>query len=186
MKKSKIFPRIMFSIVVIACCSLLSLLCVSATTYVSHTASQITPGNFNEGMYSFVGTSKVGIGTTSPQSVLHIKSSTANSGLTIQTGSNSNNQGIAFLNSGGSYTWHIYRTPYPSTNYAELVFASGLGTLESLTPRVIFDKDGNVGIGTTSPAAKLEVAGNIKTDRVDLKNGGYIYDDGSWLVIGKS
>ena len=43
----------------------------------------------------------VGIGITDPSDPLHVFSSTADEGITIQTGNNLNAQGLAFQNSGG-------------------------------------------------------------------------------------
>lgn len=98
----------------------------------------------------------VGIGTSSPSSKLTVYDGE----LTLRTDNDTEDQSILFQNSGGSYTWRIYRSDAGSNN-ADLKFASGLSTnYNSLTDRMIIDKNGNVGIGTNSPSGTLHVAGN--------------------------
>ena len=131
----------------------------------------------------------VGIGSMTPNSVLHIKSAAANSGLTIQTGDNNKSQGIAFQNSGGAYVWHLFRqqTTYQNnSNYAKLVVAGGAdSTITNLTPFATFTPSGDVGIGLTSPSAKLDVDGTIRANylRINPQNdsgeGGELRLDGS-------
>jgi hypothetical protein len=89
----------------------------------------------------------VGIGTTSPGVKLHIQ------------GSNITDSAIRILNSGaGGISWDIY-----STNNG---FTQGGGKLlfyrtaaDGSSGTVVFDSNGNVGIGTTNPYQKLEVQG---------------------------
>lgn len=51
-----------------------------------------------------------------------------------------------------------------STNWidGEMWFYTAGAATSGLVPRMIIDKEGNVGIGTTSPSAKLEVNGDLK------------------------
>ena len=71
-------------------------------------------------------------------------------------------------------------TPYTGTGYTIGNAAYGTSVNSDTGPAVLaqsrffIQKDGKVGIGTTSPGEKLDVAGNI-----ELSTGGYIYGDGN-------
>jgi Chaperone of endosialidase len=95
----------------------------------------------------------VGIGTTNPQSKLHVSAS-GESVVRIQDLDGTNqfldvghNGGASYFlstnnTSNGSFTWYLYN-----------------GT--TFTVPMYISTSGNVGIGTTSPSAKLDVSGNI-------------------------
>ena len=93
---------------------------------------------------------KVGIGTTSPSSPLVV-----NAGA--------NDKGFLLENSGGTDLAWLHQQ---STDAATFRMYDGgvLNTLISsnVNANSYFNSGGNVGIGTTSPSAKLEVAGDIK------------------------
>ncbi len=120
----------------------------------------------------------VGIGTTDPECLLHlsagtsgdcvlfIQSDTANTG-----GQEGDNPYILFAQDGQSLSTtkaSIGKGQYNSSN--DLCFSNGDGdivffadgsTWANCTERMRIDRDtGNVGIGTDSPAQKLDVAGN--------------------------
>ena len=91
----------------------------------------------------------VGIGIASPVSTLHIKTSVDNSvaqGLVIERSANSD-RGYINYNGGGFQ--------FRSTVGDPIVF----GETDAEHMRIL--PDGNVGIGTTTPSAKLHVSGNI-------------------------
>jgi hypothetical protein len=129
-------------------------------------------------MYSAV-TGNVGIGTSAPETDLAIYSDANNQGLTLRTSDNTFNQGIRFRNSGGSYTWHLYRKDAGSNN-ADLVFANGSSNdITALTDRIVFKNGGKVGIGTSSPGQQLTVIGAVRgsndaaqTEYVEMSHGG--------------
>ena len=111
-------------------------------------------------------TRNVGIGTTSPTSNLHIKTSVDNSvsqGLVIERSVNSD-KGYINYNGGGFQ--------FRSTVGDPIVF----GETDAEHMRIL--PDGNVGIGTASPSAKLDVNGNVgvtgdleftKVDGINIK-----------------
>ncbi len=95
---------------------------------------------------------------------LHAPATSNNlNGLILKTSDNAFNQGIAFQNSGDSYTWYIHRQDVGS-NDASLVFAGGNANADvtSLTARLVIDENGKVGIGTASPGQALSVIGVVR------------------------
>ena len=114
----------------------------------------------------------VGIGTTSPETLLHLDSSVdAASGLTLgYVNSADRSLRVFFVNATGGNS--IYR------DADSLRFATGAsaGSSSGATKMVLTDT-GNVGIGTTSPDHKLRVSGdarlgNLHIKEADFGNGG--------------
>lgn len=115
---------------------------------------------------------KVGIGTTNPQSHLHIDNSLdgtvdAVSNLSLLVRYNTigagKGPGIGFSSDNtptvGAKIVHI-RTS--SNSMGDLAFYTKSTTGASLTEKMRIKDGGNVGIGTTAPTERLEVLGNIK------------------------
>jgi hypothetical protein len=101
----------------------------------------------------------VGIGTTSPSTKLDVYNSSF-VGQLISTTSNYN-AGIVFNNTNGAVdnrNWAIYTDGY---TYGDLHFvqsnAVGGSPVSAGTSRMVISLGGNVGIGTTSPYAKLTI-----------------------------
>jgi len=144
---------------------------------------------------------RVGIGTASPNTALHVKNETDSSGtgdayisdktkkptecLRLQgkyhsTGSgallrftNQHNSGT-FPNTGEYNLAGIAGYDHDNSWGGGLVFytSPGSGTGgDNLTHRMSIDQSGNVGIGTIAPAQQLEVHGNIRAGGNDYLNG---------------
>ena len=109
----------------------------------------------------------VGIGTTSPSELLHL-SSTGPARLLIEADTDNitetDNAQIILKQDGGAVVGNLgYKT---GTNTLEIInqYAAADGILAlgtSNLERMRISDLGNVGIGTTNPGAKLDVAGNI-------------------------
>ena len=123
----------------------------------------------------------VGIGQGSPTAKLHLKGDGGSSGLTFKTTDASNNETFFIMDGGrAGVRYHPFSIGIPSTtsvatNAVFQVEEAGLLTVLST---------GNVGIGTTSPAAKLDVNGtvNIATHLVTP----LIYSGGGSVVFGNT
>ena len=101
-------------------------------------------------------TGNVGIGTASPNSNLHVKS-TGDVKLTLETDEDND----CWINLSGA-TSEASIGYEPSTN--SLRFANAADGVTS-NVRMTIDDSGNVGIGTETPAQLLEVSGNGKKSR---------------------
>jgi len=119
--------------------------------------------------------SRVGIGTTTPAANLDIYQSAEAAYLRVRGAGDGENFAAVELHSveATSKTWQFAHKQV-AANLNKLIVYYHDGT--SWLPRVTIDTLGNVGIGTTAPAEKLDVAGNIKAsgygDLSSLRVGG--------------
>ena len=94
----------------------------------------------------------VGIGTTNPDELLHIANTSGGASLLIET-HNSSGGNVLF---GDDTSNTVGRIQYLHSDNS-----MRLSTSDSNSPDMTIDSAGRVGIGTTSPGAKLEVNGDI-------------------------
>lgn len=122
----------------------------------------------------------VGIGTTSPSTFggggLTLGSTTTGKNLIINSSNAGNNGLIQFIDTAGNSALQIAGTTTQTFLYSYGTRSMGLYT--NNVERVSIASDGNVGIGTTSPDAKLRVAGTINATHSIFGN-----TDGRGLAI---
>ncbi len=105
----------------------------------------------------------VGIGTTTPFAPLHVFGTSAEKlRLENSTGLNTNVSSDLFFKTGSYFTGGI-KTIGTGIGFARMgLFTYAVGNSANLKERVSITDDGNVGIGTITPTAKLEVNGTMK------------------------
>lgn len=105
----------------------------------------------------------VGIGTTSPAHALHIKA-TGPAVILQDSAANSQQAGyVAFWNSTPTETgWMGYGTPGSPDMTIANARSGGDIVLWATGEKLRVDSAGNVGVGTSTPASKLEVRGDIR------------------------
>ena len=120
----------------------------------------------------YYNTGNVGIGTTSPSAILHTVASgiagVATGAYFTATGNGGAGRGTGILIGapGSASVVNVARidglqeTAASTANNASLVF-NVANTSGTLTERMRIDSSGNVGIGTTSPNARLDINGNV-------------------------
>lgn len=131
-----------------------------------------------------VNAQNVGIGTTQPSGKFTVYGM-ERTDVTIRTSDNSQSQGIAYQNSGGSYTWNIYRQT-STGNYADLVFANGLeNDITDLTPVMTVLNGGGLDLHSfklfnlADPTGAQDAATKAYVDAAILSA-----DDGDWVPVG--
>jgi predicted heme/steroid binding protein len=159
---------------------------VTNINYGSSVTGALNTHTWNAGANSIVmdSSGNFGIGTTSPAVKLHVATSSsgavpvfmrlantaaraANQGASIGFWPNSDFTGAAE----GAYISGI-ETTGTVTNNVSLVFGTGSGG--TATEKVRITSDGNVGMGTSTPTQKLEVAGTVYST-----SGGFKFPDGT-------
>ncbi|MDF1699075.1 MAG: DUF1566 domain-containing protein [Saprospiraceae bacterium] len=123
----------------------------------------------------FIFSQNVGIGNNTPLMKLHITKTDSSVLLlenTVPLGIGVNTS-MYFKNGNGSYPYTGgIKTIGTGSIYARLGFFTYASTSPNgLLERMSILDGGNVGIGLTSPSAKLEVEGGIKADSLDLQSG---------------
>ena len=116
----------------------------------------------------------VGIGTTSPSEKLEVSGNIKLS--SIGTGNSASSYGMLFYGTTSSGTQtdqaKIHSSPWATNSNGGNLQLYTSNASNALTERMRIDGTGNVGIGTTSPSAKLEVAGDAIVDTQIFAKGG--------------
>lgn len=147
---------------------------------------------------SFTTGGNVGIGTTSPGAPLAVFSATGNEASFISTGSHNGNttidnaaggnQSTIDFNDAGSTKWQIGKQTdntfffydVSTGKNAILIGATAAGlVMLGENGQLSLPSSGNVGIGTTSPQATLDVTGTLYSRRVTLTDAATIAVDWS-------
>jgi len=146
---------------------------------------------------------QVGIGTTNPESSLHVTGSSPVSTITIETGTNAIGQRSEIRFGIPAFRGTATRAAVTSTTYvadgSDIQFWTNASYETASAPQMTILPGGNVGIGTTTPGAALdvvaspaeEIGGSLiaqfgtNTPRIQLydKNNGvppYIHGNAGW------
>jgi len=137
----------------------------------------------------------VGIGTSNPAVKLHVVGNTY-LGATASIGRSGNQYdefgyNVGFTSTSQSYTYRVgdYAASIRMGTYGAIEFRTApLGTAGAtltLTERMRILENGNIGIGTTAPAYKLDVAGDIRATgtikanevKVTVNGADFVFDD---------
>ena len=103
-----------------------------------------------------VSSGNVGIGTASPSAKLNVVTSGGNSRISIGDTAVATYSTVLMYGGNGKYNWQLGAQANVN-NAFEITPSTAAGGTTFSTPAFIVDSSGNVGIGTTAPAAPLNV-----------------------------
>jgi hypothetical protein len=132
-----------------------------------------------------VSEAKVGIGTNSPSALLHLKSASA---PTLKIDDSDSTLALELAQDGANGSMLLKSAGTLSIGVTNNSASDTVSFQTQSTERMRIDSSGNVGIGTTSPAEKLDVSGT-GTTRIQVKNtnltssGLYIAEDATGAQI---
>ena len=126
----------------------------------------------------------VGIGTASPGANLDVLSASGNTNIRIR-GNSASSALLQFGNSAGTNHWAIYET----VGLGDVMGKFNFYDYTAAAVRMTIDASGNVGIGMTTPDAKLDISGSSSgaiLEQLRLRNVGTGDGTGSRLGFGPS
>lgn len=127
-----------------------------------------------ENKFYIKGNGNVGIGTTTPGSRLHIKGTGFNTQTLSLESTVAGNAYTVFANTEGSWITGLSNDIGGNAKY---IIHNGTET------RFLIQQNGDIGIGTTAPSEKLEVAGNVKASIFkDIDDANYYLDPANTIV----
>ena len=137
-----------------------ALIKVSDNGPLSATAKYVGDGLGNDSVVA-LSTSSVGIGTTSPTQLLHVAGNVRITGA-LYDGNNAAGTSGQILSSTGTGTDWVSKSDLSLVDGSGTAnYVSKWSDTDTLTNSLIYDNGSAVGIGNTSPAAKLDVTGTV-------------------------
>ena len=120
----------------------------------------------------------VGIGTTTPQTNLHVYSATSGEIVRFEANVGGDGTNVTQDWRTGHIHGEIALVDSATGSYdGDWEFRTGLGSaIPNVTTKLIIKAGGNVGIGTTAPTHELNVVGDINATGSIYKNGGTAVD----------
>lgn len=115
--------------------------------------------------------SRVGIGTSSPATQLHLTTTGSNSIFRIGDNSSGTYPSLQMFAGAGYYNWLISAQNNVS-DALEITPSTGVNGSTFSTPVLVITQPGNIGVGTNSPSAKLNVVANTSSDAVRITQTG--------------
>jgi len=123
-----------------------------AASFAAITSSQWTTSSTN----IFYNAGSVGIGTTAPNALLHLK--TSGTALTLHETTANNDYAVSrFSVPTHTYEWAVAGSAAPSVANAFYIYDQTNSSVPFLVSAI-----GNIGVGTTTPVTKLDVSGGVR------------------------
>jgi hypothetical protein len=127
---------------------------------------------WNEDALTIDSSGNVGIGTTSPTSKLHITQTSAANALLLDSDSTSIYSTLEWKVNGGNLLAQAFSDSSDASLYVRTVSSGSLKFGTNATERMRIASDGNVGIGSSSPGALLEVSSSTASSLLNVKGAG--------------
>ncbi|MHC4085024.1 MAG: DUF5050 domain-containing protein [Planctomycetota bacterium] len=148
---------------------------VTASRYYdrNNTSYYLDPGSTG---YSAKFAGNVGIGTTVPSSRLHVEDNTTGEvSLKINNTNNTGSERLYFgsnTSDAAMIVWGPSNTTYPGKwRFINNNTSGHYDWIAGSSVRMTLSNSGDLGIGTTAPAAKLDVAGRTRTEVLEITGG---------------
>ena len=135
-----------------------------------------------------LGTGNVGIGTTSPSAKLNVVTTGTNSRIAIGDGAVGTYSTLLMYGGSGKYNFQL-GVQNNINNAFEITPSTAAGGTTFSTPAFVINSSGNVGIGTSSPGARLETyqpVGGTNAIRMNTNFAGGNYVDLNPSISGVS
>ena len=129
--------------------------------------------------YFAINKGNIGIGTSTPGTTLYVQNASINYASTLTLKNTANHiaarSGLTLENDAGNQTI-FYKQASGNSDANDVILYSTLGDTRVYTAgneRLIIKNSGNIGIGTSTPNAKLAVNGNIRAHEIKVETANW-------------